>query len=78
MGTNPFLTVQQVAELLDLQPSTIYQMVWKKTIPYYKPFGRRLYFKKEEILEILNKGRIHSQTELETQAANKVMGKGDQ
>ena len=47
-----FLKVAEVAELLNVKPRTIYEMVAQKRIPYRKPPGSNiLRFDLEEILE---------------------------
>ena len=47
-----FLKVAEVAELLNVKPRTIYEMVAQKRIPYRKPAGSNiLRFDLEEILE---------------------------
>jgi excisionase family DNA binding protein len=47
-----FLKVAEVAELLNVKPRTIYEMVAQNRIPYRKPPGSNiLRFDLEEILE---------------------------
>jgi len=43
-----YLNVEEVATMLRLRPSTVYQMVHKKRIPYRKA-GRQLLFDPQEI-----------------------------
>jgi excisionase family DNA binding protein len=45
---NVFSTINEIAEYLKLKPSTLYAMVAKKKIPYYR-LGKLLRFKKSEI-----------------------------
>ncbi|MDD2230371.1 MAG: helix-turn-helix domain-containing protein [Candidatus Cloacimonetes bacterium] len=73
MATDQFIDLQEAAELLKLKPATVYQYVWLKKLPCYKPFGRKLYFRKDELIELLNNGRIASAEEIQTQAANYAM-----
>lgn len=47
-GAPQYLTVQEAAALLRCQPSTIYQLVHKKSIPFRKR-GRQLLFEAREI-----------------------------
>ena len=47
-GLPQFLTVEEVAELLRCKPSTIYQLVHKRRIPFRKR-GRQLLFEAREI-----------------------------
>ena len=50
------LDVKEIAEMLRLKPRTIYEMVGRRSIPFYKPAGTLL-FDLEEILEWMKKGR---------------------
>ena len=45
----PYLTTEEVCELTGLKAQTIYQLVWKESIPNFK-FGRLLRFKTDAIL----------------------------
>ena len=47
-GVPQYLTIEEVAALLRCQPSTIYQYVHRKKIPFRKR-GRKLLFDREEI-----------------------------
>ena len=47
-GVPQYLTINEVATLLRCQPSTIYQLVHKKRIPFRKR-GRQLLFEAREI-----------------------------
>lgn len=51
-----FLTVDQAAEFLKLTVPTLYSKVSRGEIPVSKP-GKRLYFKKSELLKWINEGR---------------------
>ena len=44
-----FLTVNDVCKMTGLSRSTIYTYVNEKKIPYYKPTGKNLFFKPEDI-----------------------------
>lgn len=47
------LTVDDMAELLDASTRTIYRLCDKDELPYRK-VGRRLYFPKKSVIEILH------------------------
>lgn len=44
-----FLTVEETANYLRMSKSSIYKMVHKETIPFYKPSGGRVLFRREEL-----------------------------
>ena len=60
-----FVTLEQAARILGLAPATLYQYTHRKTIPYYKPNGRKVYFKIKDLMAFMEKGRIASADEIE-------------
>lgn len=54
------LTVDQAAAMLHLSVATIYGLIHKRQIASLKR-GRRVYFKKEDLLQYLEDGRRHAQ-----------------
>ncbi|WP_114783285.1 helix-turn-helix domain-containing protein [Botryobacter ruber] len=58
------LNVQQAAEVLDLAPSTIYGLVNKSRLPYFKK-GHKLRFKRSQLLEWINSGEKKTQSQIE-------------
>lgn len=63
MNTTPvkeILTATEVMQLLDVCRATITRMKSRGDLPYYK-FCNRLYFKRSEVLEALERSRVHRQ-----------------
>ena len=60
------VNVKQLSEMLGFKPAYVLRLVQEGQIPYYKPFGKQIYFKKAEINRVLeNKdSRIPSIDEL--------------
>ena len=58
MGANEMLTTQEAAAFLGLTVGYLYKLTMQKKIPYYKPFGNRCYFKRDELAQILQSNRI--------------------
>lgn len=50
--SNP-LDVKEAAAFLHVSVSYIYKLTHKKLIPYYKPFGKKIYFLKKELKRIV-------------------------
>ena len=59
-----FISIDQAAELVNLSKHTIYSMVNKREIPYYKR-GKRLYFKKPELQNWIGSQKVRSREELQ-------------
>jgi excisionase family DNA binding protein len=52
------LTIDELAHFTGLSKSTLYKMTIARQIPYYKPNGRLIYFKREEILAWMQQGKV--------------------
>ena len=66
LSAKEMLSVEDLSLLIGMKPSYIHKLVQQKQLPYYKPFGKQIYFKKAEINRVLeNKdSRIPSIDEL--------------
>jgi len=60
------LTVDDATVYLQLSKSCLFKMTSKKAIPFYKPGGKKIYFKKSELDEWIFKGKVLSNDDLET------------
>ena len=65
------LTLEEVAEYTHLSKSYVYTLTSKGDIPYYKPNGKQLYFKRTEIDEWLLTNRNKTNQEIEREIATK-------
>ena len=59
----------EACEFLNISKSTIYKMTSSKSVPFYKPNGKNMYFKKVELEEYLTKKRQISNSEIETEVS---------
>lgn len=48
------LTIDEAATFMGLSKSTLYKMSFNRTLPVYKPTGRKLYFKKDDVMDFYN------------------------
>ena len=53
-----FINVQQAADYLNVTPKYIYTLAQQRKIPFYKPFGKMILFKTEELENIIESSRI--------------------
>jgi len=60
-----FLDVNEAANFLRLKKSTLYQLVFKRGIPYYKK-TKILLFKKSELIEWVEQKRVSTLIEAQT------------
>jgi excisionase family DNA binding protein len=57
------MSVREVCKYLNITSSHIYKMTSLKIIPYHKPNGKLIYFRKSEIDEWVYRKRISSKNE---------------
>lgn len=70
-----YLGADQAAEFLNISKSHLYKLTFRNRIPFYKPGGKLIYFKREELSEWVKKGRVKTQEELEAEI-NSLPGRG--
>lgn len=62
------LTIDECALLTGFSKAHIYRMTSQRTIPFYKPFGGTIFFRKTEIEKWLLQGRQATDSEIKSQA----------
>lgn len=65
LNYKPMLNRRELAEWLGVSDKTVYQWTTKKKIPYYKPYGQTLYFKRTEVEKWLTQNRVATRKEVE-------------
>lgn len=70
------LNFNEACEYLELSQSHLYKMTSTAAIPYYKPNGKKVYFKRIELEAWLLRNRTTSQDEIETMATDFLIKKG--
>lgn len=73
--TKDLFNIQEASEFLSLKKPTLYQKVSKREIPFLKR-SKRLYFKREDLIEYLEKGRVKSVSEIQEEADNLFKKRG--
>lgn len=64
LAAKEMLSIEDTSLLTGFKPSYIRKIAQQGRLPYYKPFGKQLFFKKSEINEILQTKRVPSVFEL--------------
>ena len=67
------LNLNEACAYLDLSASHLYKMTSQKQIPHFCPQGKKLYFKRTELDQWLQRNRQSSTDEIETMAANYLL-----
>ena len=68
------LNIKQVSELLNLAVPTLYSFTSKNILPHFKQ-GKKLYFKRSELLKWVEEGKIKSKAEIENDATTYINSK---
>lgn len=63
-----YFTLKELSEFTGFEVSYIYKLTSQRKIPYYKPFGKKNFFKVAEIQEMFNSSRVSTMDELESDA----------
>lgn len=61
------LTIEEAAGFLDLSTSRLYKMTHNKEIPHYKPGGKKIYLKRQELEQWILNSRIASTNDLDVE-----------
>lgn len=64
------LTAEQAAEFLGLKPSYLYKLTSDKKIKFYKPQGKLIYFRKEDLEAFLLRNPSESSDKFESEVFN--------
>lgn len=70
------LNMVEASKYLELSVSHLYKLTSAGTIPYYKPNGKKLYFKRTELDAWLLRNRSKTKEEIEREAADYLLKKG--
>lgn len=62
--SNDYLTLEQLQQITGFSKSYIYKLTSSRTIGFFKPFGKKVYFSKEEIDAKFKTNRINSKNEI--------------
>jgi excisionase family DNA binding protein len=56
--TNDFMTVPEVAKYLRVSPTSVYRLVERRDMPFYRTGGKKILFKASDVENYLAKCRI--------------------
>lgn len=70
-----FFDIDEAAQYLGLKKSSVYNLVYKNKIPFYKPSGKKLYFLKSELDQWITGSRIQTIEEFSEAFENSSLDK---
>ena len=65
-------SIEDVSEMTGLSKSCIYKLTANRVVDFYKPFGKKIFFSKEQILNFLTKTRVRSLDEISVGIDNQI------
>jgi len=71
------LDVSEAAAILGVTKAWLYKLNHKKVLPYYKPNGKKIYYKIEDLHNYLSGVRIASSKEIDQKASEILKALGD-
>ncbi|UFK97699.1 helix-turn-helix domain-containing protein [Kaistella faecalis] len=74
--TREVLNFNETCKYLELSQSHLYKLTSNGTIPFYKPNGKKIYFRRAELDTWLLRNRTDSQAEIDQRAADYIIKKG--
>lgn len=74
--TKAVLTSDEAAKYMGITRSYLYKLTMNAELPFYKPMGKLVYFKREELEEWLLRYRNSTKEEIEEKAASFKFQKG--
>ena len=63
------LDIKQAAEFLKLKINTLYEKTSRRLVPFFKK-GNKLYFRKDELQQWIQDGKVKTQDELQAEAVS--------
>jgi excisionase family DNA binding protein len=66
------MTIDEAATFLKISKGYLYRLTSSGKIPYHKPTGKRIFFKKEELETFIWRNRVQADYEV-TDNANKLL-----
>jgi excisionase family DNA binding protein len=70
-GIEEILNSKEAANLVGISVSTLYKKTADHTIPHYKR-GKKLYFKKQELIGWMTKDKVQTRSELRLEVLNNL------
>lgn len=55
---NEFVNLKEIAVFLKLSQKYVYRLVEQRKIPFYKPFGKKLMFKLDEVQSVIEGSKV--------------------
>tara|TARA_B100001059_G_scaffold186615_1_gene188575 strand:- start:411 stop:641 length:231 start_codon:yes stop_codon:yes gene_type:complete len=66
------ITIKEFSELFGFQKGYVYKLIHQGKVKYYKPYGKKVFFKLSEVMEHFEKSKVYDYNEI-SREVNKHM-----
>jgi excisionase family DNA binding protein len=66
------ITIKEFSELFGFQKGYVYKLIHQGKVKYYKPYGKKVFFKLSEVMEHFEKSKVSDYNEI-SRTANRYM-----
>lgn len=70
IGKKEFLNIKETCEYFNTTINYLYSLTRNKKVPYYKPNGKTIYFKIQDIDDWIRSTKIHSENGIDELTSN--------
>ena len=64
------LTLEEFSTYAGISKNQAYHLTSKKKVPHFRPVGKMIYFRKEDVIEFLSQNPIHSEKTIKNKSVN--------
>ncbi len=72
----PVMDLEEFCQYTGISKRYVYRLTSENRVPHYKPNGKKIFFKRDEVDNWLTQGRVSSYEEIEEQASNHLVKTG--
>jgi excisionase family DNA binding protein len=69
------ITMQDASKMTGLSKSTLYKKTAKREISFYKPFGKKIFFSREQLEQMMKQNLMRSGKEISEQTLELLISK---
>ena len=66
------ITIKEFSELFGFQKGYVYKLIHQGKVKYYKPYGKKVFFKLSEVMKHFEKSKVYDYNEI-SREVNKHM-----
>jgi len=66
------ITIKEFSDLFGFQKGYVYKLIHQGKVKYYKPYGKKVFFKLSEVMEQFEESKVASCNEI-SRAVNRYM-----